>query len=385
MVVTYLDNSNLNLLSELKRRDPGRYRRFLHRWAEHGAVLAVSMVHYVELAGSDFPEARDARYSVIEDLVPVRSDMILDPATPSCLRQVSGREVMIAIAKRLNPDGPLSRLDRYWAGFPSIFADAELLRGARTFEDPDIREALRMLDAGAKLATNAASRPEGTKYKRTKAADLDCEPPPREQIDKLIQAGQEAAWADPEVAELFASLPPEVRDDARQRAQDIMDEMFRSMSESGPLNGVASLMNAEPDEIRGMYLDDVGAQSVLREKVGQVAAEVFGITEEHQARDLQSTISLRNCPGMWIRHNTELELRRGVCHDVPSTYFDLDHLAHLPYADIFFCDKRIAHYVRQAHQRESGLEIWERIRPPIAVPATVEAIEEALSRGPFEW
>lgn len=385
MGLVYLDNSNLNLIADCRRRNPGRYGKFLESWRTSGAVLAVSIVHYIELGGSNVDEARDARYSVIEDMVPVRAAFDLDPDTPQCLRTLLGREVLVAVCEHLQLGHKLAQFDRHWRGFPITVYNATSLRGARTFEDPDIRQATRTVNAMMDFVAKATARPEGTKYDRRKARNLDVEPPSAEVCNDLVQEALRHLSSDEDIQRLFATLPPEAREEGMIKARDLLERNFRTMVDHGPLEGMAILMSARSEELRGMYTDEAAAQAVVRAQAGQLAAEIFNAASEDQLKKFQSMVSLDDCPGTWLRHKVEVELRKSVCRDVASSQFDLDHLEHMPYVDLFFCDKRMATYVRQVQRLERDSRIWDRARPPVAVPSSVEAIEDAVARGPSEW
>lgn len=89
-------------------------------------------------------------------------------------------------------------------------------------------------------------------------------------------------------------------------------------------------------------------------------------------------VRLEDCPGTWLRHAVELQIRKATAKDEPSNLFDLNHLGHLPYVDLLFTDKRIAEFARQVLSAPNLPASLRHVKKPLAIPNSIEALESAL-------
>jgi hypothetical protein len=89
-------------------------------------------------------------------------------------------------------------------------------------------------------------------------------------------------------------------------------------------------------------------------------------------------VKLEDCPGAWLKNAVEIQMRKAVAKDEPSNLFDLNHLSHLPYVDLFFGDKSIATFTSQVLTSPNLPVSLLNVKRPIAVPNSIEALESAI-------
>src|SRR5882724_6621401 len=96
----YLDNSHLHLLSELKRIHASRFTSFLQTWTKEHCVLALSQTHLMEINRYQDQRKREARYELLETLMPIHSDVPIGESGSSLLRSLTNREILAAFVNR---------------------------------------------------------------------------------------------------------------------------------------------------------------------------------------------------------------------------------------------------------------------------------------------
>jgi hypothetical protein len=72
MTLIYLDTSNFSLLSLTKIHEPQKYQDFIAKWKKNNYLLAFTTAHLDELLRAEFPDERETRFKILEDLLPFR-------------------------------------------------------------------------------------------------------------------------------------------------------------------------------------------------------------------------------------------------------------------------------------------------------------------------
>ena len=72
MKLTYLDTSNLILLSQEKQNNPIRFKDFLNKWRENKNILALSQIHLIELLQAKFQTTRIAHFELLKHFLPFK-------------------------------------------------------------------------------------------------------------------------------------------------------------------------------------------------------------------------------------------------------------------------------------------------------------------------
>lgn len=93
---------------------------------------------------------------------------------------------------------------------------------------------------------------------------------------------------------------------------------------------------------------------------------------------LARTLDLADCPGSWLQRRLELCVRRGSREPRPNHRYDAERLAYLPYVDLLLTDKEMAEFVRQIRNDKSTPARICEVRPPMVIPTSIDALEEAL-------
>ena len=142
---------------------------------------------------------------------------------------------------------------------------------------------------------------------------------------------------------------------------------------------VAGLSEAESlrlptDELVNRWVFEFAVRSVARELLN---------ASEHEQEVLARTLDPADCPGSWLRWKLRLCVRWGSSEPNPSHHFDAERLAYLPYVDLLLTDKQMVEFVREIMRDESTPQRIRRLRPPLSLPFSVDALEEAIdSLGP---
>src|SRR2546425_1390181 len=112
-------------------------------------------------------------------------------------------------------------------------------------------------------------------------------------------------------------------------------------------------------------------------QVRRFAHEVLNVSESDQ-ESLARTLDLSDCPGSWLERRLDLSVRHGCRQPRASHHYDVERLAHLPYVDLLLTDAEMADFVRQVRNDESTPARIRDVRPPVAIPSSLDALEEAL-------
>ena len=112
-------------------------------------------------------------------------------------------------------------------------------------------------------------------------------------------------------------------------------------------------------------------------QVRRFAHEVLNVSESDQ-ESLARTLDLSDCPGSWLERRLDLSVRHGCRQPRASHHYDVERLVYLPCVDLLLTDAEMADFVRQVRNDESTPARIRDVRPPVAMPSLLDALEEAL-------
>lgn len=385
MSLVYLDNSNLNVLADAMSQSDGQFDRFLQVWQSLGCTLAVSGVHLDEIQNCEYFKDRKRRYQLIQKLVPIRSHLPFPGRTRLEFDMVTMRELYLALTRLIGRQSEIEQYDRYWSGFPMVLTSMEVRMIPLVSEIPIVRSFKSAFHHARRLGASAKSRPRDKTYAPGLLRKIPEDVPENVDLDSALEELDRVFSENNDWASLVRNWDPALVETSKLNARDLMTDIVQRMREVGPRRALEESVDAEPKRDDKQTVEYLIDRKVLRQQVQSCAREYLGELEAATVVELESMIELECCLGTWLRHLVRLEMEREDPVNPVSNEYDLEHAVHLPYVDLFFSDKRIAHFVRQAQRRDPQLSIWSRVLPPIHVSASVGAISDALEGGPPPW
>jgi len=385
MSLVYLDNSNLNVLADAMSQSDDQFDRFLQIWRSLGCTLAVSRIHLDEIQNCEYYRDRKRRYELIQKLIPIRSHLPFPGRTRLEFDLVMMRELYLALMRLLGRQSEIEQYDRYWAGFPMVLTSIEVRLIPLVSEIPIVRSLKSAFHHARSLGASAKSRPRDEKYAPARLRKISEDVPENVDLDSALQELDRVFSDDNDWAALVRNWDPALVEKSKQEARDLMIGFVQRMRQVGPRRALEESVDAEPKRDDKQTVEYLIDRTVLRQQVQSCAREYLSELEPATVAELESKIELECCLGTWLRHLVRLEMEREDPVNPVSNEYDLEHVVHLPYVDVFFSDKRIAHFVRQAQRRDPQLSIWRQVLPPIHVSASVGAIIDALETGPPSW
>jgi hypothetical protein len=263
--------------------------------------------------------------------------------------------------------------------FPESIESADHVSLIQSFEDEAFGNLVEIARSAIESETKAKTRAPGTKYERRRVSDLIDAPLTTDQVEAGLQKFREAMEDDDLLRELYPLMTP---DDARAGLHAFSEPLRRMMRRAGEIGmrgAYAEALGVQADLTRDRRpLDLVTQEAVFAESVRRTARQHLNRTDASEIEALVHRVSLRNCPGMWLARAVELKIRSAEPEPEISNAYDLDHVSHVPYVDLFFTDKRIANYIRQAIRDPAVPEVLRNYRGPVAVSDSIDAIEAAL-------
>lgn len=350
----YLDTSQINALADIRLRAPAVFRRFASAWHDAGLVMALSNVHVVEILQSRHADARTARIDLVKDLAPVQTDLGMEAPFATLL----GREVTAWAVRHVGDDG--SGLAALNIGLPRRLEDVSPLGAVLTIDDAVITA----LSAAVASSAKAASRPAGKPHVRRRLHDLsdNGRMPTAEDVLTRFDEG-------------FPLLTADIADGvAAERAR--LKQLLGESSMLSPREAFSRHVGASTNSDGRKFTDELIAVHAARTVLRDALARFLTSTPDVAWEDLLGRLELRDLPGTWLRHRTELRVRQAEPADAPSNHHDLDHVAYAPYVAVFFADKRMHEYLRQV-PTASG-EIRARVERAVTKEALLLALPERL-------
>lgn len=374
MSLVYLDHSTIVTLERTLKRDRRRFDQFAETWHRAGCTLALSFVHVLEIAGSQYADARENRIRVLHALGPARTDLL--PNSPASLHQLAGREVFAAIGRLVGRDDLLP--NRHWTGFPSDVPEAAVGIILRALLTGKLRQVYTQFREAVKLESLALSRPSTLKRVEHRLRDLPSGAVPQDQVETARATMREVMESTEWREEVLGGFAPEVRERAAEDVRSWMENTFEQMISAGPRETFAAAVNADLASELKRFTHDLVVQHVFRGIVEQTVSETLKITDRAALAPVIKAIQLENCPGTWLRYQVQFELEKARTKWESGATYDLLHLAHLPYVDLMFTDAEIADNTMKVLRRRPLPEILAGVAPPVSVAATVEAIESEI-------
>lgn len=369
MPLVYLDTSHLVMLAKLRNEDATKFGNFRTRWRRLGVELALSRVHIHELRRHDDPATREARMELLADLSPVRLDSPLNNSVPSQLQLLPKREALAALVDRgvIRVAGWAPALDQI--GFPTRLVSPYEIQLLGIFEDNAFGRVFAISQVAAEHSAKARALRQRTREQRTRLREL----------------GARGA-----VRKTFAHMRKGWRGAARERGRARAVGLVRAASQSAislvlapvalPLAALAAyafrrMVSADASRDANTFTDALNAQRNVRGWAESVLRET-GVTRR-DARRVAAVVKLEDFPGQWLSFYTETRLLAAPKAMQASDLHDLEHLAYAPYVDMFFADKRIREFARQA-VRGGVPRSFRKKTVVIASAGDVHALEKAL-------
>jgi hypothetical protein len=372
MTLVYLDTSNIHLLTTLRRKDNARFTSFLERWRGLSCTLALSNVHLFELRRYGDASARDERYQLLEDLCPIRFQS----------ESMDGVEILRALSKHRDTLGLDYPADQLVEAFPKFLHTPTEVSQIRELEHTVLALAFEAFYDASKTGAAAHSREEGTKYERHRISQIGDAKPAPEHRAMFLEEWEKQQPSSSELENLRELVPPEVLNEMFDAFRDLGLRFLDRAEEVGSANAYAEALGLDLSDpsIARSFTDQASQQYAFRFSVRE-AAQTLGVQCESGFEMATELVRLEDCPGTWLRHAVEIQIRKATAKDEPSNLFDLNHLGHLPYVNLLFTDKRIAEFARQVLSSSNLPASLRHVKKPLAVSNSIEALESALSSG----
>lgn len=377
----YLDTWTASLLARTLRTDPDRFEAFLHVWRGSASRLALSRAHLLELRRHRDPEVRAARYALIEALLPAPFDMWLGAGQQE-LVELTDREIAVAAMRHLGKPLP-PQADARWVGFPMEIATVDDVAVIRAQLESDLLGgATDLFRSALELRASLDARPPGTAYDRPRLAGLPDAPPDPAAIERVAAEAASLSGAHPLVPELMqaaqALFGAAELEESLAVAREQVGEILARVGAVGPREALRE-GDAQGQSRRNEFVDVHLQNRAFSASVRRVAAAVSGVQDVRAIDGALRGVRRAMCPGLWLRDAVEIELRKAKAVPEANDWFDLDHLTHLPYVEVYFADREMAAVVRQVLGRTDQLPPALRgVAAPVTGAASVDAIEAAL-------
>ena len=377
----YLDNSHLHLLSELRRNNSARFESFLEVWTAQRCALALSQTHLSEINRYDDQVRREARYDLLEALLPIHSDVPLDDAVPEAFLVLTNREIFHALLKKGLVSVEGGSLDRFESAFPLQLTSKDHINLVKALSTVDIyRNVLDAFYEANKVAALANSRPPQTTYEAHRLSEIpNTTIDPSFAVDLMRQLEEDQAGirnldvlrdlvtAD-QMSEVFSGINATIQN------------FVKRTEEVGSSSALAEFLTADMSQgALRQPIDLLIARHTFDFSVRQLLTQLCGGEDESTLGVVSEKIHLEDCPGTWLKYAVQIQMRKATPIDHPSNYYDLEHLSYLPYVDKLFADKRIVTFANQVLKSGQLPQSLDGTMPPVAVSNSVESIESEIS------
>jgi hypothetical protein len=384
--IIYLDNSHLHLLSEVRRANPARFAKFMKLWTANKCALALSHIHLHEISRYNNQTKREARYDLLEEMLPIHCDISLGDEIPVAFRLLTNREIFSVLIRRNIVFVQDQTLIRYAGGFPEQFTSKAQITLLTQLDIVGVwRNLIEAFYEANKVSAAANSRQPQTKYERHRLSQIGDTKIKKDDVTALLKQLEEDSEDIAQWECLRDLVPPELMDEEFRRIRNKVEQYVERVDEVGSSNALAEFLGVDPSDRTSFRkpLDLLIQQHTFESGVRQFLADVCGENDETKVGEVVRQLKMEDCPGTWLKNAVQLQIRKAVNEDEASNYYDLEHLAYLPYADLFFADKRITEFTRQVLNSNQSLPSLKGINEPIAVPNSVDAIESVISSLPI--
>ncbi|HEX8000852.1 MAG TPA: hypothetical protein VF528_20895 [Pyrinomonadaceae bacterium] len=383
--IIYLDNSHLHLLSEVRRTDPARFSKFMKMWAANKCALALSQTHLQEISRYDDQSKREARYDLLGEMLPIHCDIILADEVPISFLSLTNREIFSALIRRNMVSVQDQALIRYSQGLLERFTSKAHITLLRQLDIFGVwRNLIEAFYEANKVSAAANSRPPKAKYERPRLSQIGDTKIIKDDVTALLKQLEEEQVDIAQWESLRDLVPPELMNEVFGGIRNMIEQFAGRVDEVGSSNALAEFLGVDSADRTNSRkpLDLLIQQHTFEVVLRQFLADVCGEQDETRVGEVVRQLKMEDCPGTWLKNAVQIQIRKAVTEDEASNYYDLEHLAYLPYTDLFFADKRIAEFARQVLNSNQSLLSLKGIREPISVPSSVDAIESAISSLP---
>lgn len=378
----YLDNSHLHLLSELRRNTPGRFSAFLKIWSSQGCALALSQTHLSEINRYADQVKREARYDLLEALMPIHCDVMLGDDIPASFLTLTNREIFRALIKQDLVSTQSSAAMKCVEGFPARLTLKEHINLLRQLSNVGIyRNFMDAFYEANRLGAAANSRPPQTKYEIHRLSEIrDTRIKPDDVADVLHQL-EDAHASIANLDGLRDIITPAQVDEVISRIRSSIEGFLKRTEEVGSSSALAEYFGADPTDPATFRkpIDLMIQQHTFEFSLRRFLSEVCGEQDEGTLSRVVGMIMIEDCPGTWLKNAVQLRMRKAAPKDDPSNYYDLEHLSYLPYVDVLFADKRIVTIANQVLNSDELPSSLHGIHAPIAIPNSIESLERQIS------
>ncbi len=374
----FLDTPQIDLLERVRRSDRLRYSSFRDTWKRRGCTLVLTLAQEGELGRYSNDARREARYQVLADLAPIRRDVPTE-YRPSEPRTLMDREILRAMVERalITVTGPgADELLKRWTDVLPGHLNANEAGLLRLNENETLRGLLNLEYDAARFSA-AADRDAPTKTNK-RVRDVPSAPTSTEktldyrtEIEKVIALLQEQSR--------LGKLPP-IPVDALPVISNFSQEFLRRAEEIGPQAALVEYLPVvgftKAEQLK-LTTHELASRWFFESQVRSVARELLNASEQEQEL-LARTLDFADCPGSWLQWNLGVCVRRGCSEPRPNHHFDEERLGYLPYVDLLLTDAEMVEFVRQVRNDKSTPARIRDTRPPVAIPTSLDALEEAL-------
>jgi len=379
-VLASLDTPQLHLLEMVRRTASKRYDSFVDTWKERESVLVFTSTQASELRRYPDHDRREGRYGVLSDLAPIRTDLPFPRGLPSGPRTFLEREIVRALAELglVAPrDAAINPIPAWGEVLPGCLDSSQAFALREVLENEHYHDVLKQEYSAAISKASAEKHHAGVKG-RGRVQDIPTTPISAEMAAAALSSMEKALAALKERSSR-GELPP-ISPDAIQFSRALAHSYLSRAASIGPraalleFEPIRSLTTQEQLELTGY---DHAEVYVLEKYVRKVAQELFNAdlsAEGFLARSIRPV----DCPGTWLQRRLELCVRRARSDPKPNHHFDAERLAYLPYVDIMFTDKEMAHFVRQVQREEAAPEKIRAARAATSIPSSVDALEQVI-------
>jgi hypothetical protein len=372
MALIYLDTSHLSLLTRTYTNDPNRFRQFVAAWHSRGHVLAFSLFHLIEFRQHGDKQVRNSRYAVLNELLPFQ--LSISPHADVIAHDAADREILRALLLKgmMSVKGPASE---EWVRsnlrmFPHTIDSRKKLDEMAAFTES---WRFRLWVAGMRMAigtgTNAQHRPPDEKYHSPKLTDL----PEAMKLGPVVVATLKLfSWF---IGLISIILPA----GGRTEIQKLRKFVERSRT-VGARSAYAEYAETKIAKYERRRLDRISERKLQKDRVRNLAKAVLHVSDETIIQKLVDTVRLEDCPGTWLKHEVDLEIRKAEPEPDSSNTIDLEHIRYLPYVALLTTDTRIAGYVRNVFQRGKLPQGLQPDHLPQELPQSIAALEALIDR-----
>lgn len=378
----YFDNSQLHLLSELKRTNASRFAAFLDVWCEQNCALALSQAHLSEINRYEDLLKREARYDLLESLLPIHSDIPVGNSVPTPFILLMNREIFGVLIDRKLVALQNGALKRWAEAFPERLTSKDHINLLKQIPEFDVyRNVLNAFYEANRMGAAANSRPAQTKYEVHRLSDIPHAGIRADDIADVLSGleGVQDVVANSDA--LGAFLTPEQLDEVIRDMRTTIESFVQRTEEVGGSKALAEYLGVDSTQQTNLRrpIDLLIHQHTFAFSVRHFLTELCGLEDAETLDQIAANVKLEDCPGTWLKYAVQLQMRKATPIDSASNYYDLEHLAYLPYVDLLFADKRTAAFSRQVLNSTQLPVSLNGVRPPISIPNSIDSLESEIS------